>query len=330
MRFASLSVMNSALYALQVYFNQSKGVSMRILIKTILILLVLSSAAGSEPQEGAVEGTLVPSDASAQVSAVRDDSTITTIQAGGQGGQFRLPLAAGTYSIIVSAPVSSFPIRLDNVVVKPGKTTMLPSLLIMPGSGKAVLTGRISPPLPESEVTLIREGKARAAARTDREGRYEFRELPAGEYEVRATAPGHAQDIARVVIAENQRVQQTAVLLPIVATDGVDWAAGKIRAIGVGSPPENAANAGAAKAMTQQAALADAQRNLLRTVEQIKIDGQRSVRSFMESGNGAERIQGFVKGYTVVSERELGDGRIKVILELPLTGPAGLSRYLAE
>lgn len=303
---------------------------MRISIKTILIVLVLSSAAGSAPREGAVEGTLEPPDASAQVSAVREGSTLATMRAGGQGGKFRLPLAEGTYTIIVSAPVSSFPIILNNVVVKPGETTTLPSLLIVPGSGKAVLKGRVIPPRPDSEVKLIHEGKERAAARTDQEGRYEFRELPAGEYEVRATAPGHAQDIAPVVIPENQRVQQTAVLLPIVAIDGVDWAAGKIRATGVGSPPQNAGNAGAARAMTQRAAFADAQRNLLRTVEQIKIEGQRSVRTFMASGNGTERIQGFVKGYTVVSERELGDGRIEVILELPLTGPAGLSRYLAE
>ena len=303
---------------------------MRLPFKTILILLVLSSAAGSATPDGAVEGTLVPPDSQAQVSAVREGIAVATVSAGGQGGKFRLPLAAGTYTVMVSAPVSSFPIRLDNVVVKPGETTTLPSLLIVPGSGKAVLTGRISPPHPDSEVKLIHEGKERAVARTDREGRYEFRELPAGEYEVRAAAPGHAQDVAPVVIPENQRVQQTAVLLPIVPIDGVDWTAGKVRATGVGLPPANAENAGQARAMAQRAALADAQRNLLRTVEQIKIDGQRSVRSIMASGNGAERIQGYVKGYTVVSERELADGRIEIMLELPLTGPAGLPRHLPE
>jgi len=133
-----------------------------------------------------------------------------------------------------------------------------------------------------------------------------------------------------VVIPENQRVQQTAVLLPIVATDGVDWAAGKVRATGVGSPPKDGENAGAVRAMTQRAALADAQRNLLRTVEQIKVDGSRTVGTIMRSRAGAERIQGFLKGYTIVHERELDDGRIEIILELPLTGSAGLSRYLAE
>ena len=303
---------------------------MQMLIKLILVLCVLSSVALGATQEGVVEGTLVPPDALVQVSAVLDGSTVATIRAGAQGGKFRLPLAAGTYTIIVSAPVSSFPVRLDGIVVKPGETTALPPIQIVPGSGKAVLAGRIIPPRPDSEVKLIHEGKERSAMRADREGRYEFKELPAGTYEVRATAPGHADDIASVVIPENQTVRQTAVLLPIVATDGVDWAAGKIRATGIGSPPSNPENAGQARAMTQRAAIADAQRNLLRTIEQIKIDGGRSVGTVMRNRNMAERIQGFVKGYTVVSERELEGGRIEIVLELPLTGPSGLSRYITE
>jgi len=303
---------------------------MRIPVTLILTLLVLSSPAGSAPSEGVVEGALEPKDASAQVSAVREGSTVATVHAGGQGGKFRLLLEAGTYSIIVSAPVSSFPIRLDNVVVRPGETTRLPSLLIVPGSGKAVLTGRVIPPRPDSEVKLIREGKEQAAARTDREGKYEFRELPAGEYEVRATAPGHAEDVAPVVVPENQRVQQAAVLFPIVAVDGVDWAAGRVRATGVGMPPQSAGSAAAVRAMTQRAAIVDAQRNLLRTVQQIKLDGGRSVGSMMANGTFSERIQGFVQGYKVVSERDLEGGRIEIMLELPLTGPSGLSRAIAE
>ena len=82
--------------------------------------------------------------------------------------------------------------------------------------------------------------------------------------------------------------------------------------------------------MAQRAALADAQRNLLRTVEQIQIDSERKVSTIMHKRNVAERIQGFLKGYTVVSERELKGGRFEIILELPLTGTAGLSRYITE
>ena len=296
----------------------------------VLTAFILSSAAAGAPLDGVVEGTLDPPDATAQVSAVREGSTIATVSAGGHGEKFRLVLGAGTYTIIVSAPVSSFPVHLNNIAVKPGETTTLAPVLIVPGSGKAVLTGRIIPPRTDSEVRLVQDGKERAAARTDKEGRYEFRELPAGEYEVRAAAPGHAEDVASVTIPENQRVRQTSVLLPAAPTDGVDWTAGRIRATGVGSPPQNAGNPSADRAMTQRAAMADAQRNLLRTVEQIKIDGQRSVKSFMTTRNGFERIQGYLRGFTVVSERDLADGRVEIVLELPLKGPAGLQRYLAE
>ncbi|HXY61518.1 MAG TPA: hypothetical protein VEJ22_01170, partial [Nitrospirota bacterium] len=69
---------------------------------------------------------------------------------------------------------------------------------------------------------------------------------------------------------------------------------------------------------------------LLRTVEQIKIDGEHQVGTLMQNRTVATRIQGFVKGYTVVSERELEGGRYEIILELPLTGTAGLSRYITE
>ncbi len=303
---------------------------MQTSITAVLIFFVLASAAVGASREGTLEGTFQPPDASAQISALQEGKVIATTRAGGLGERFRLGLAAGTYTIVVTTPVSSFPIRLDAVVVKAGETTTLPQILIMPGAGKAVLAGKVVPPRPNSEITLLFEGKERSAARTDSSGRYEFRELPAGSYEVRATAPGYASDVAPVVVPENQRVQQTSVLLPAVATGGVDWAAGTIRATGVGSPPRDAQNAAESRAMTERAAIADAQRNLLRTVEQIKIDGNRTVGTMMRSGSGTARIQGFVRRYTVVSERQLEDGRIEVILELPLTGAAGLSRYISE
>lgn len=301
---------------------------MRTPFSLILILLLVTLSAVAAPQEGAVEGTLDPQDACAQVSAVPAGAGAGTAAVDAKDGKFRLPLAAGTYTIVVSATTSSFPVRLENVVVRPGETTVLPTVLIVPGCGRAVLSGKVVPPLPDREVKLFAGNRERASARTDSQGRYRFTGLPAGEYEVRTSAPGHAQDLAPVTIPENQRVQQNMALLPVVAADGVDWANGKVRATGVGYPPQNGGSPAAARAMTQRAAIADGQRNLLKAVEQIKIDGQRSVKSLMATQNGTVRIQGYLKGYTVVSEQMKEDGRIEVILELPLTGPQGLSRFV--
>ena len=298
--------------------------------RSALVMFILVLFACHAKQDGTIEGTVVHAGTVASISALQGGKNILTVNAVGQDGKFKLALAAGSYTVSVSAPSSSYPLQLNDVVVKPGETTTLPPIELMPPAGKSVLTGKVMPTRPDSEVKLIYEGKERAAAHTDSDGRYEFKELPAGVYDVRATAPGHAEDVARVVIPENQNVEQTAVLLPIVSIDGVDWVAGKIHATGTGLPPRNAVNDSVRRAMAERAALADAQRNMLRTIEQIKIDTGRNVKDAMRSKNIATKIEGFLKGYTVVSEREGEGGKIEVVLELPLTGPAGLSRYITE
>lgn len=303
---------------------------MRRVQRNAVVLLVLLLFACHAKQNGVIEGTIVPAGTAASISALQGGKNILTVNAAGQDGKFKLALAAGSYTVSVSSPNSPYPLQLNDIVVKPGETTILPPIELMPQAGKSVLTGKVLPPRPDSEIKLIYEGKERAAVHTDSEGRYVFKELPAGTYEVRATASGHAEDVAQVVIPENKNVEQTSVLFPIVSIDGVDWAAGKIRATGIGLPPPNAANDSVRRAMAERAALADAQRNMLRTIEQITIDTGRSVKDAMRSKNISTKIEGFLKGYTVVSERELEGGKIEVVLELPLTGPAGLSRYISE
>ena len=298
--------------------------------KIILALSVLLVFSCHAKRDGTIEGIIVPLGTSARISAMQDGKNILTVPAGGQDGKFRLTLAEGTYTINITAPGSPYPLNLDNIVVKSGETTILSPIELMPSAGNASLYGKVIPPRPGSEVKLMYEGRERATVQTDREGKYEFKELPAGTYVVQAKSPGHTEDTAQVVITGNQKVEQTAVLFPIVSIDGVDWTAGKIRATGIGMPPENAANDSVRRAMAERAALADAQRNMLRTIEQIRISDDQDVKDAMRSKNVASKIQGFLKGYTVVSERELEGGRIEMVLELPLTGPSGLSRYIAE
>jgi hypothetical protein len=309
---------------------QIKEAGMHSAHKIVLALFVLLLLSCRTKQDGTIEGIIVAPGTSARVSAMQDDKNILTVTAAGQDGKFKLALAAGTYTISVTVPDSPYPLKLNNIVVKSRETTILPPIELTPSAGKASLSGKVIPARPGSEVKLLYEGKERAAVQTDREGKYEFKELPAGTYVVQAQSPGYAGDSAQVVITGNQKVEQTAVLFPIVSINGVDWAAGKIRSTGIGIPPQNSANDSVRRAMAQRAALADAQRNMLRTIEQIRISDGQDVKDAMRSKNIASKIQGFLKGYTVVSERELEGGRIEVVLELPLTGPAGLSRFIVE
>lgn len=302
----------------------------RRIITVVLFPLVFLFACSAN-RDGGVEGTITPATDGARITAIREGKEVLTVPVDGRDGRFKLALAAGNYSINVTVPASPYPLRFNDVVVKAGETTPLRPIELVPtAAGKASLSGRVTPPLHGAEIKLISEGRERAAVRADREGKYEFKELPAGTYLMRANAPGHADDSAQVVINENQKAEQNAVLLPVVPIEGVDWAAGKIRATGIGLPPRDASNDSARREMTKRAALADAQRNLLRIIEQLRINADQNVKTAMRSKKFASKIQGFIKGYTVVSERDLEGGRIEVVLELPLTGPAGLSKYLTE
>ena len=305
---------------------------MRIILRTIVLFLpviFLLSACPSK-QNGSIEGVISPPGAPARITAIKENKELLTITAGEKDGGFRMSLPSGVYTINVTIPSSPYPLCLNNITVKAGETTTLSPIDLAQTTGRSVVCGKVTPPRPDAEVKLLYEGKERAAVHTDREGKYEFKELPAGTYVVQANAPGHADDAAQVVVSGDQKVEQNAVLLPITQIDGVDWASGKIRATGTGTPPQNGANDTVRREMTKRAALADAQRNMIRTIEQIRINADQTVKTAMSSPNIAIKVQGFLKGYTVVSERQLDDGKYEIILELPLTGPAGLSRYITE
>jgi len=281
-------------------------------------------------QDGTLEGIVTPPTSGANITVLKGSSEVRTIPTGSQNGKFMLALASGTYAIKVTTPGSPYPLRLENIVVKSGETTALPIISLAQLTGTGVLSGKLTPPRPDAEVKLLYEGKERAAVHVDRYGNYEFKEVPSGSYIVKTNAPGHADDTVPVVIADNQNVQQNTVLLPIASIEGVDWSAGKIRAVGIGIPPQNAANDTIRKELTKRAALVDAQRNMLRIIEQIRLDADQTIKTAMSDKRMAIRIEGFLKGYTIVSERELENGKFEIVLELPLTGPSGLTRYITE
>jgi hypothetical protein len=241
-----------------------------------------------------------------------------------------MTLAPGRYDISVTSSSSPFPMNFPAVIIEPGKTTTLPPIELTLSPGAAALTGVVSPGAAGTRVALIYEGKERASINTGPEGKYEFMGLPGGRYTVKADSPGYADDAVDVAVSGDQKAAQNIRLIYVTSIDGVDWAAGKIRAKGKGLPPATKGNPTIMHEMAKRAALADAQRNLLKILDQIKVEPSRDIKAYLGEKKYSEKIQGFVQGYSVAAERDLGGGAVEVELELPLTGPGGLSRYLAD
>lgn len=303
---------------------------MQVSHKIILPFIFLFFFSCHAKQDGVLEGTVAPPNIGAKIMAMRAGNLVSSTDVTTQDGKFKMALAPGQYDISVTSPSAPFPMSFPGILIESGKTTTLPLVAFTPSASTAVLSGVVSPGSSETKVSLLYEGKERAAIPAGPEGKYEFMGLPAGKYTVQANSPGYAGDAVEINISSDQKTAQNIRLLYISSLDGVDWTAGKIRAKGKGVPPPKTSNPTIMHEMAKRAALVDAQRNLLKILEQVQVDSTRNIKSFLGEKKYRDKIQGFVQGYRVVGERDLGDGAVEVELELPLTGPSGLSRYITE
>ncbi len=99
---------------------------------------------------------------------------------------------------------------------------------------------------------------------------------------------------------------------------GVNWAGQVVRATGQGAPDLKAQNPAVARLGAERAALADALRNLLGQVKGVSVDGTRKVGELMEKDEVRTRVEGLVRGYTIVNKRYFSDSGVEVEIEVPL------------
>ena len=101
----------------------------------------------------------------------------------------------------------------------------------------------------------------------------------------------------------------------------VNWSNGVIRAVGLGVPPDNAANATHAHEMAKRAGRVVAFRNLLEIVEGIHVDSHTLVKNYMvESDTINTKVQGLIHGARVTEEKALPDGSYQVTVEMKISG----------
>ncbi len=301
--------------------------------KTIFGLLLLGCClivfSSFQTREGAGEGMVVPPLPVRRVTVSQSGTAVCTVGTNVRDGKFRIALASGKYDVRVGAVSLPFPITVAGVDVDPGKiSTLPPSEMTLP-SGTAAISGIVSPRGPETRVTLLYEGKERTSVTAAPDGRYEFTALPAGSYTLTVSSPGYASDVTEVRTSGGRRIVQNIRLLYISPIDGVDWTRGVIHATGRGMYPADSLNRTAMHEMAKRAALSDAERNLLGIIEQIKHGSNHDLKSAMASGTFTTRIKGYLRGFRIVDEHDVSDG-VEIELELPLTGPNGLTRYISD
>jgi len=293
-----------------------------------MILLFVTLTACPAKKEGTIEGVVIPPTAGTRISAEQQGKTITVFEVSPQDGKFRTSLQAGTYDIKVTVPSSPYPLVLPGIVVKPAETTTLSPIMLAPVKGSAVITGKIQSAAAGTRVALLAEGVERASVNASNDGKYEFEGIPEGRYTLQISSPGYAMDSVDLAVSDNQRVNQDLRLLYITAIEGIDWNAGKIRSRGIGLPPKQAPTPTVKREMAKRAAVADAERNLLRIIELINVGPDKKFISEIGEKTYTQKLQGYLQGYRVAVERDMDGGKIEVELELPLTGTGGLSSYL--
>lgn len=117
----------------------------------------------------------------------------------------------------------------------------------------------------------------------------------------------------------------------LVQTTGqgkIDWTEGIIKVKGTGAAPANMP-AGQARLMAKRAAIADGYRNLAEIINGVQVTSQTTVKNFVtESDVIYTKVEGFIKGAQVLSEKTNKDGTVEVTLAVQLMGDGSLGAIL--
>ncbi|MFH1983285.1 MAG: hypothetical protein ABIL58_15685 [Pseudomonadota bacterium] len=106
-----------------------------------------------------------------------------------------------------------------------------------------------------------------------------------------------------------------------IGEGSVNWTKGTIQSKGIGAPPQQFYGKPNARPMALRAARVVALRNILETVNGVRIDSETVVKDFAVSSDVvSSRVQGFVRGARQVSEEYMSDGTVEVIMEINMYG----------
>jgi hypothetical protein len=308
-------------------FQPVKETTMRLVPLSLFIIVLLAMNCRTK-QDGVLEGKIAPPQPGVVITVSESERQVASAEAAIQDGSFSIALPSGRYDVSVTSPSSPFPVRFAGLVVRPGEVTTLPPIALSTIKATASIRGTVKVAGGAARVTLLAGAKERASVNTGKEGTFEIEGLPAGVYTMRLESAGYAPEALMVNVAEQQNVELTVHLLYVTALAGVDWHNGMLKSRGIGLPPKQAPTPTVRREMAKRAALSDAERNLLRTVDMLHVGPGEKLTSLFGEEGFSRKLHGYLQGYRIAAERDLDGGKVEVELELPLTGPSGLTSYL--
>ncbi len=113
----------------------------------------------------------------------------------------------------------------------------------------------------------------------------------------------------------------TQIIEQIGNKGSINWSGGYLEAVGIGAPPEQYIGRPNARPMALRAAQMDAYRNLLETLNGVRVDAVTVVRDFTTQSDVINaQVQGIVKGAKTMKQDYLSDGTVEVTVRMPLSG----------
>lgn len=106
-----------------------------------------------------------------------------------------------------------------------------------------------------------------------------------------------------------------------LANGAINWQTMKLRVAGSGAPNPNAPSVVVARLGAERAALLNAYAQALETLKGVHITAETTVENFVTTSDTIRsRVEGVLRGATVVDRRYLHDTGVEVTIEVPLTG----------
>jgi len=108
---------------------------------------------------------------------------------------------------------------------------------------------------------------------------------------------------------------------PLGTNGSINWTSGIIIAKGSGAPSPDAQNPAQGRIFAKRAAISDARRNLLETLEGVRVASTTVVKEYMVENDVIKtRVQGIIKGSKVTDTKYMSDGSVEVTVSMSIKG----------